>query len=309
MKVRNGIRHSCGVDREVIDVADIAVARLIIPEAENQLHRPVIASWYLREVRDCADTSGLWYACISIIDREDAEAAFKPGDVVEYLSTSTCAWASAKVLQVNADGSCNLNFQDDVQENVLSEQLRMTLAKWWDSARVRGLSGVCSSQLEAWQEAQASCLNALALSSGSRAVAYKQDTMTSLPLQMLRFSQESIRDTFKDGRPLQLMQSGLEAGSIHVGDVEVLWVALCQGRFYSWNNRRLWVYKQAFGSETCVPVEVMHITEDSDVGKDDSAALHEQGTRIRLRWCWRECCHSCGGSGHCGGERVEYRST
>ena len=60
----------------------------------------------------------------------------------------------------------------------------------------------------------------------------------------IRYSQNSIRGTFSCGKDLDETVEHLLKGEITVDDIPKIGVAEKDGKYYSMDNRRLWVFKE-----------------------------------------------------------------
>ncbi|HEX9985075.1 MAG TPA: RHS repeat-associated core domain-containing protein, partial [Thermoanaerobaculia bacterium] len=63
--------------------------------------------------------------------------------------------------------------------------------------------------------------------------------------QEIRFTQGSIKSTFKDGRTVAGMIEGLKNGSVKPGDVAPIRVFMRDGKMFTLDNRRLYAFQQA----------------------------------------------------------------
>ncbi|CAE7227677.1 unnamed protein product [Symbiodinium sp. CCMP2592] len=75
-----------------------------------------------------------------------------------------------------------------------------------------------------------------------------------LPVQEIFYSQDSIKNKFQDGRSLGQMERELRVGVKHLSDIPRITVVRHEGRWFSVDNRRLWVFKRVFGQQQSVPV-------------------------------------------------------
>ena len=60
----------------------------------------------------------------------------------------------------------------------------------------------------------------------------------------VRYSQDSIRATFKDGTTIDRLVAGLRSGEINPGDIPSIRVLERDGALFTLDNRRLWVFQQ-----------------------------------------------------------------
>ena len=75
-----------------------------------------------------------------------------------------------------------------------------------------------------------------------------------LPLEEIFYSQDSIKNKFQDGRSLGQMERELRVGEKQLSDIPRITVVRHEGRWFSVDNRRLWVFKRVFGPQQSVPV-------------------------------------------------------
>ena len=74
-------------------------------------------------------------------------------------------------------------------------------------------------------------------------------------LGQIRYSQDSIMGTFRDGRKLKETREELESGKIEVEKIPRISVVICDNEVYSADNRRLWTFKHCgMTKNTRVPV-------------------------------------------------------
>ena len=90
-----------------------------------------------------------------------------------------------------------------------------------------------------------------------RVVAFEMPSSAStghIPLQDIYYSQDSIKQSFQDGRSLAMMQRELLQGGKRVTDIPRITVVRSQGHWFSVDNRRLWVFKQVYSGTKAIPV-------------------------------------------------------
>lgn len=71
----------------------------------------------------------------------------------------------------------------------------------------------------------------------------KEGEQQELYLRQLRYSQDSIKGLFQDGRPVAQMRRELHSGEKAVGDIPTIAAIVHQGHVYTVDNRRLWAFK------------------------------------------------------------------
>lgn len=83
-----------------------------------------------------------------------------------------------------------------------------------------------------------------------------------LMLSQLRFSQESIKGTFRNGCPVATMVKELREGTKRIEDIPTIEVVSYDDSFYSVGNRRLWAFKHCgLRPETRVPVNFRQVDD------------------------------------------------
>lgn len=70
----------------------------------------------------------------------------------------------------------------------------------------------------------------------------------AMDLAEIGYSQDSILPEFRDGRPLSLMEQELCTGRKTLQDIPTITVVMHGSRWYSVDNRRLYVFKRVFQS-------------------------------------------------------------
>eukprot|EP00403_Amphidinium_massartii_P003640 CAMPEP_0178378670 /NCGR_PEP_ID=MMETSP0689_2-20121128/4548_1 /TAXON_ID=160604 /ORGANISM="Amphidinium massartii, Strain CS-259" /LENGTH=318 /DNA_ID=CAMNT_0019998751 /DNA_START=9 /DNA_END=965 /DNA_ORIENTATION=- len=85
----------------------------------------------------------------------------------------------------------------------------------------------------------------------------REGDRVQLTINQIRFSQESIKGSFSDGREVKLMIEELATGKKTLNDIPPITVVIHNGEIYSADNRRLFVFKQSgMPPETRIPVIV-----------------------------------------------------
>ncbi|CAE8651112.1 unnamed protein product [Polarella glacialis] len=103
---------------------------------------------------------------------------------------------------------------------------------------------------------------------------------TSLDIAEIFYSQDSILPKFRDERALAQMERELRLGEKTVAEIPTITVVSSNGRYYSVDNRRLYVFKRVFGSGR-IPVQI---------GRNDQRfqakfTTDNGGTSVRVRGC------------------------
>jgi RHS repeat-associated protein len=97
----------------------------------------------------------------------------------------------------------------------------------------------------------------------------------------IRFSQDSIRGTFRDGRSVQDLAAGLKNGSIKAGDVPAIRTVERNGQLISIDNRRLAAFRDAGVPIRTRPATAQEILQAEKQGKFSAGA--SGGDTIRIR--------------------------
>ncbi len=90
------------------------------------------------------------------------------------------------------------------------------------------------------------------------------------------YTQDSISDRFSGGKLITTLSDGLKNETVKASDVDPLMVDLWEGRLYSYDNRRLWAFKQAKKQVRCrfgSPKEI----------ENNAFKLTGNGTKITIR--------------------------
>jgi len=97
----------------------------------------------------------------------------------------------------------------------------------------------------------------------------------------IRFSQDSIKGTFRDGRSVQDLVAGLKNGSIKPGDVPAIRTIERNGQLISIDNRRLSAFREAGVPIRTRPATAQEILQAQKQGKFSSGASGSNTIRIR----------------------------
>ena len=95
---------------------------------------------------------------------------------------------------------------------------------------------------------------------------------------VVRFSQDSVRGTFKDGRSIDDLVAGLKGGSVKSGDVPAIRLVERDGDLFSLDNRRLLAFQRAG-----VPVPYRMATADEAASEAWKFTTTNGGVSIRVR--------------------------
>ena len=94
----------------------------------------------------------------------------------------------------------------------------------------------------------------------------------------VRFSQDSIKGTFKAGGSVDDLAAGLKAGTIKPGDIPAIRLVDKDGVLYSLDNRRLQAFQQAG-----VPIPYRMATPEEVAAEAFKFTTENGGTSIRVR--------------------------
>jgi len=97
----------------------------------------------------------------------------------------------------------------------------------------------------------------------------------------IRFSQDSIKGTFRDGRSVQDLAAGLKSGSIKPGDVPAIRTVERNGQLISIDNRRLSAFREAGVPIRTRPATAQEILQAQKQGKFSAGASGSDTIRIR----------------------------
>ena len=96
--------------------------------------------------------------------------------------------------------------------------------------------------------------------------------------QSIRFSQASIKATFRDGTSIDDLAEGLQSGRIHPQDIPALRIFERDGKLYTLDNRRLEAFRRAG-----VDVPVWMATPQEVVEEGWKFTTLNDGVSIRIR--------------------------
>ena len=94
----------------------------------------------------------------------------------------------------------------------------------------------------------------------------------------IRFTQDSIKSTFRDGRSIKDLVSGLKSGKISPNDVPAIRVFQRNGRTYSLDNRRLKAFQDAG-----IPVRTRQATTSEISAESFKFTTRNDGISIRVK--------------------------
>jgi hypothetical protein len=96
--------------------------------------------------------------------------------------------------------------------------------------------------------------------------------------QRIRFSQASIKATFRDGTSLDDLAEELQSGRLHPHDVPVIRIFERDGKLFTLDNRRLEAFRRAG-----VDVPVRMATPQEMAEESWKLTTHNDGVSIRIR--------------------------
>ena len=102
-------------------------------------------------------------------------------------------------------------------------------------------------------------------------------TRITLPLQEIRFCQDSCGKTFRNGKSLQSTMKELKRGSLTIADLGIRVVAF-ESIYFALDNRRLKCAKEVFPPSTSIPVLLVDLNDPSI--KQEWASKFTAGVRI-----------------------------
>mmetsp|Transcript_6572 Transcript_6572/g.20121 ORF Transcript_6572/g.20121 Transcript_6572/m.20121 type:complete len:185 (-) Transcript_6572:100-654(-) len=73
----------------------------------------------------------------------------------------------------------------------------------------------------------------------------REGSTAEVMLRQIRYSQESIKGVFMDGRPISVMRQELASGKKSIEDIPPISVVVTNGQVYSADNRRLWTFRHS----------------------------------------------------------------
>lgn len=100
----------------------------------------------------------------------------------------------------------------------------------------------------------------------------------SIDASEIRFTQDSIGSTFRDGNTVQSTIEGLREGTIQPSDFPPIRVFEVEGELFTLDNRRLYVFQQAG-----LPIDTVAATRDQIINDSFKFTTRNSGTSIRVR--------------------------
>ncbi len=94
----------------------------------------------------------------------------------------------------------------------------------------------------------------------------------------IRFSQDSIKGTFKDGKSIQDVIDDLRAGHLSADDLPPLRIFEREGKLFTLDNRRLYAFQLAG-----VPVLTVQASPEDIAAEGWKLTTRNEGTSIRIR--------------------------
>jgi len=124
--------------------------------------------------------------------------------------------------------------------------------------------------------------------------------MQSVPLHSVRFTQDSIRETFKDGKTLDQTIEALRNGTLRLEDLPAIQVVKRDDIYWSLNNRRLHCMRSAFPNRDKTIRVRLESLDDPSIRADFSRRLTTKTSgksivvfhpirRTRRTWIAPEC--------------------
>ncbi len=95
---------------------------------------------------------------------------------------------------------------------------------------------------------------------------------------IIKLTQESIKNTFKDGQTLRELIDDLKAGRVSADDLPAIRIFEKEGRIFSLDNRRLKAFQEAG-----VQIRTIPATEDEIANEAFKFTTTNNGTSIRVR--------------------------
>jgi len=113
----------------------------------------------------------------------------------------------------------------------------------------------------AWREGSRAAADLL---SQRKLEAAKEGDVVELIVRQVRYSQDSIRGIFRDGRPIMQMRRELFEGKKSLASIPTITAVVHDGQVYSTDNRRLWTFKHCgITHDARIPVVVGKLNEKS----------------------------------------------
>lgn len=95
------------------------------------------------------------------------------------------------------------------------------------------------------------------------------------------FSQDSIRNTFDNGQSIHSTLQACEQNPMAICQIPTIRVCMKNGRWYTLDNRRLWVFKKLEESGRITDVDVNIVSEDDLTAKKFTTT--NCGVSVRIR--------------------------
>ena len=102
--------------------------------------------------------------------------------------------------------------------------------------------------------------------------------MATIDPRIVRFSQNSIKSTFRDGRTIDTLARGLISGTIPLESVPPIRLVEKDGNLYSLDNRRLEAFRR-----TGIHVPYRMATADEERNETYKFTTMNEGNSIRVR--------------------------
>src|SRR4051794_21291786 len=102
--------------------------------------------------------------------------------------------------------------------------------------------------------------------------------MPTLDPSQVRFSQSSIRATFRDGTSIDALAAALRTGAVSPDDIPPIRVCLRAGLLFTLDNRRLEAFRRAG-----LPVPYRMATPEEEASEAWKFTTQNEGTSIRVR--------------------------
>lgn len=100
----------------------------------------------------------------------------------------------------------------------------------------------------------------------------------SIDPDLVRFSQDSIKGTFKNGGTVEDLAAGLRSGAIKPGDVPAIRVVERNGELFTLDNRRLEAFRRAG-----VPIRYRYATPQEAAREAFKFTTRNRGQSVRVR--------------------------
>jgi hypothetical protein len=142
------------------------------------------------------------------------------------------------------------------------------------------VSDSCATNAEKYTAVGGAVLGILA-PGGGYGTAGKQVVKELTDPNKIRFSQDSIKNTFRDGRSIQDLVDGLKSGHIKPEDVPAIRVVERNGQLVSIDNRRLAAFREAGVPIRTRPATAQEIAQAQRQGKISAGLSGNDTIRIR----------------------------